>query len=597
MMMPLFDPRFLPVTPEEVAARGWDRLDVILVTGDSYIDSPFIGTAVIGRVLENAGYRVGIIAQPAVDSPADITRLGEPRLFWGVTGGSVDSMVANTTANKWRRKSDDYTPGGLNDRRPDRAVIAYANLIRRYFKPTLPIVLGGIEASLRRIAHYDFWSDAVRRSILFDAKAEYLLYGMAEQSVLALAAALKAGQAVTGLRGLCYIAKQPPAGYLELPPYENVVADRLAFIDMFHAFYRNNDPLTARGLFQRHADRCLVQNPPAPYPSQAELDAVYGLPFQRAQHPYYESQGPVKALETIRFSISTHRGCYGECNFCAIAVHEGRTVRWRSEESILAEAEALIRLPGFKGYIQDVGGPTANMYGFECRKKLASGACEDKRCLYPVVCQALRTDHSPQLKLLRALRAIPGIKKVFVASGLRYDLLLDDQAHGDEYLVEIVTHHVSGQLKVAPEHSENHVLARMGKPGQDALLRFKRRFDDLSSQAHKDQFLTYYLIAAHPGCTEADMLRLKQFASQELHIAPEQVQIFTPTPSTYSSLMYYTGLDPFSRQPLFVEKDIARRERQKEIVTSKAPAQERGRPASGEKRRPPDRQDRRGSRK
>jgi uncharacterized radical SAM protein YgiQ len=577
------DGQFLPVTPEEVAARGWDRLDVILVSGDSYIDSPFIGTAVIGRVLEAAGYRVGIIAQPVIDSPTDITRLGEPRLFWGVTGGSVDSMVANTSANRWRRKNDDYTPGGLNNRRPDRAVITYTNLIRRYFKSTCPIVLGGIEASLRRVAHYDFWSDAVRRSILFDAKADYLLYGMAEGSVLALAAAFKAGQAVTGLRGLCYIARQPPAGYLELPPYETVADDRLAFIEMFHAFYNNNDPLTAHGLFQRHAGRYLVQNPPAPYASQVELDAVYALPFQRAQHPYYEQQGPVKALETIRFSISTHRGCYGECSFCAIAVHEGRTVRWRSQESILTEAQTLTQLPGFKGYLQDVGGPTANMYGFECKKKLASGACEDKRCLYPIVCRALKPDHSPQVRLLRALRALPGIKKVFVASGIRYDLVMADQAHGDAYLGEIVTHHVSGQLKVAPEHSENSVLARMGKPGQESLLRFKRRFDELSSLAHKNQFLTYYLIAAHPGCTEADMLRLKQFASQELHLSPEQVQIFTPTPSTYSSLMYYTGLDPFSRQPLFVEKDIARRERQKEIVTGKPGAQAGSRGDVGEK--------------
>ncbi len=561
------DSRFLPTTPEEMASRGWDRLDVILVTGDSYIDSPYIGTAVIGRVLEGAGYRVGVIAQPAIDSPADITRLGEPRLFWGVTGGSVDSMVANTSANRWRRKSDDYTPGGVNNRRPDRAVIAYANLIRRHFKPTCPIVLGGIEASLRRVAHYDFWSDSVRRSILFDAKSDYLLYGMAEGSVLALAAAMKAGQPVTGIRGLSYIARTPPEGYLELPSYETVAADKLAFIDMFHAFYHNNDPLTAKGLFQRHADRCLVQNPPAACSTQAQLDAIYQLPFQRAQHPYYERQGAVKALETIRFSVSTHRGCYGECNFCAIAVHEGRTVRWRSQESILAEAETLTHLPGFKGYIQDLGGPTANMYGFECRKKLERGACEDRRCLYPAVCPALKPNHDPQVRLLRAVRSIPGVKKVFVASGLRYDMILEDKAHGDAYLEEIVTHHVSGQLKVAPEHSENHVLARMGKPGQDSLLRFKRRFDELSSRAHKDQYLTYYLIAAHPGCTEADMARLKQFASQELHLLPEQVQIFTPTPSTYSSLMYYTGLDPFSRQPVFVEKDIARRERQKEIVT------------------------------
>ena len=568
---------FLPTSPDELHQRGWDRLDIILVTGDSYIDSPFIGAAVIGRVLSQAGYRVGIIAQPDITSPADITRLGEPRLFWGVTAGSVDSMVANYTASQHKRRSDDYTPGGVNNRRPDRASIVYTNLIRRNFKNTRPIVLGGIEASLRRVVHYDYWSDALRRSILFDAKADILLYGMAEQTVLALARTLQSDGDATQLRGLCYIAKEPPADYLELPSFEAVTADKLVFIDMFHAFYHNTDPLTARGLYQRHGDRCLVQNPPAEYPTQAEMDAVAALPFQYAQHPYYERQGVVKALETIRFSISTHRGCYGECNFCAIAVHEGRTVRWRSADSIAAEAERIIQLSDFKGYIQDVGGPTANMYGFECHKKLTLGACEDKRCLYPVICKALKPDHQPQIELLRRLQRLPGVKKVFVASGIRYDMVLADERHGKEYLKEIVADHVSGQLKVAPEHTEDHVLAKMGKPGQGDLIKFKTLFDSLSAEAHKNQFLTYYLIAAHPGCTEGDMHRLKQFASHELHISPEQVQIFTPSPSTYSSLMYYTGLDPFSRQPVFVEKDPARRQRQKEIVVDKPAAPEHAR--------------------
>ena len=568
---------FLPTTPAELRQRGWDQLDVILVSGDSYIDSPFIGAAVIGRMLEEAGFRVGIIAQPDLTSPADITRLGEPRLFWGVTAGCVDSMVANTTPSRFKRKKDDYTPGGLNTRRPDRASMAYTNLIRRFFKNTGPIVLGGIEASLRRVAHYDFWSDSLRRSILFDAKADYLLYGMSEQSVLALARAFKNGDDPTQVRGLCYISRQAPEGYLELPSYEDVCADKAAFINMFHTFYHNNDPLTAKGLYQRHADRLLVQNPPWPYATQAEMDAMYNLPFQRTQHPYYEQQGPVTALETIQFSINTHRGCYGECNFCAIAVHEGRTVRWRSPESIVAEAERITQMPNFKGYILDVGGPTANMYGFECHKKLKSGACDDRRCLYPQVCQSLKPDHQPQIDLLRRLRRIPGIKKVFVASGIRYDMVVADQLHGQDYVKEIAEEHVSGQLKLAPEHSEKHVLAAMGKPGSDDLLRFKKWFDSYSERAGKKQFLTYYLIAAHPGCNEGDMLRLKQFVSRELHISPEQVQLFTPTPSTYSSLMYYTGLDPFTLKPLFVEKDISRREKQKAIVVEKpsAPPAER----------------------
>jgi uncharacterized radical SAM protein YgiQ len=585
---------FLPTTPAEVKRLGWDALDVILVTGDSYIDSPFIGTAVIGKVLLNAGYRVGVIAQPDPKTDADISRLGEPRLFWGVTAGSIDSLVANYTALKKPRRSDDYTPGGENNRRPDRATMVYTNIIRRASKRmqrsdsevsdfgsaartaerrTPPIVMGGIEASLRRVAHYDFWSDSLRRSLLFDAKADYILYGMAENATLEFAAALRDGQDPRSVRGLCYISKEKRAGYLELPSYETVVEDKLAFIDMFNTFYKNNDPISARGLYQQHGDRFLVQNPPAPYQTQAELDAVYALDFERSQHPYYEAQGPVRALETIRFSISTHRGCYGECNFCAIAVHEGRTVRWRSPQSILDEAERLISHPEFKGYIQDLGGPTANMYGFECTKKLKSGACPAKRCLSPEICPLLEVDHRPQRALLRQVRQLPQVKKVFVASGLRYDMILGDALCGDSYLREIVEHHVSGQLKVAPEHTENNVLDLMGKPGSDSLLKFKDKFDRLSRLAGKPQFLTYYLIAAHPGCSAQDMLRLKKFTSEKLHVNPEQVQIFTPTPSTYSSLMYYTELDPFTRRPLFVEKDPRRKERQKDIITRKPAAE------------------------
>ncbi|MGD0879327.1 MAG: YgiQ family radical SAM protein [Anaerolineales bacterium] len=574
---------FLPTTSDEVKNLGWDGLDVILVTGDSYIDSPFIGTAVIGKVLAHAGYRVGVIAQPDISGVADIGRLGLPRLFWGVTAGSIDSMVANYTALKKPRKSDDYTPGGLNTRRPDRATIVYSNLIRHLVNKntdktlriskapclTAPIVLGGIEASLRRVAHYDFWDDAIRRSVLFDAKAGYILYGMAEKAVLEFAAALRDGQDPHSIRGLCYIAKEPPPGYLELPAYETVAQDKAAFTEMFHLFYRNNDPISAHGLVQKHADRYLVQNPPALTETQIELDAIYALDFERRQHPFYEQQGRVKALETIAFSISTHRGCYGECNFCAISVHEGTTVRWRSPESILAEAARLARDPDFKGYIQDLGGPTANMYGFECGRKLAKGICSVKRCVYPEVCPLMKVDHQPQIDLLRKVRQISGVKKVFVASGIRYDMLQCDKEHGDAYLREVVEHHVSGQMKVAPEHTQEQVLELMGKPGTASLLEFKTRFDDLNRLAGKRQFLTYYLIAAHPGCTEADMQNLRLFASRKLRIHPEQVQVFTPTPSTYSSLMYYTEIDPFTGQPLFVEKDARRKERQKEIVTDK----------------------------
>ncbi len=570
---------FLPTTQKEITRLGWDQADVILITGDSYIDSPFIGVAIIGKILINAGYKVGIIAQPDIQSPDDITRLGEPRLFWGVSAGSIDSMVANYTATGKPRRSDDYTPGGRNTKRPNRATLVYANLIRRYFKNTAPIVLGGVEASLRRIAHYDFWSDAIRRSVLFDAKADYLLYGMAEGSVLELARHLKEGKDPQSIRGLCYISHAIPEGYLELPSYETIINDDDAFIEMFHQFYHNNDPLNARGLAQLHRDRYLIQNPPYPYLSQNEMDQVYSLDFENDQHPYYAQKGNVKALETIRFSIPTHRGCYGECRFCAIAVHEGRTIRWRSEESILREAHEMSEEPDFNGYILDLSAPTSNMYGFECPVKLKKGACQDKSCIYPEICSALPVDHQKQTQLLKKIRALPGVKKVFIGSGLRYDLILADQAQGQAYLEELVEHHVSGQLKVAPEHSQPDVLQRMGKPTRESLLAFKRRFDALSQKIGKKQFLSYYLIAAYPGCTTADMHALKRFASQELNVLPDQVQVFTPTPSTYASVMYATGKDPFTGEKLFVEKNPAGKQKQKEVITgrNRPPRQHRSR--------------------
>ncbi len=568
---------FLPTTKDELKSLGWDRVDIILITGDTYIDNPYFGVAVIGKVLLNAGFKVGVIAQPDIHSDLDITRLGEPKLFWGVTAGSIDSMVANYTATQKRRKSDDYTPGGQNNRRPDRAVIVYSNLIRTYFKNTRPIVLGGIEASLRRIAHYDYWSDSIRRSILFDAKADILVYGMAEKAINELAECLKQGRDYKNLSGICFISRDKmDAPYIELPSFNRVNSDKNAFIDMFHLFYQNTDPLTAKRLIQQHDNRFLIQNPPAALLTQSELDAIFELEFENDIHPFYKKMGEVKALETIRFSIMTHRGCYGECNFCAIGVHQGRTVQWRSEKSILKEARRLTEFPGFKGYILDVGGPTANMYGFECQKKLEHGVCTHKRCIFPEICPQLRPNHQKQIQLLRKLRQIKGIKKVFVASGIRYDLLLHDEQYGKSYLQEIVNHHVSGQLKVAPEHSAGHVLNLMGKPNFDDLLEFKQLFDKYSAASDKKQFLTYYLIAAHPGCTEGDMQKLKNQVSRLLKMNPEQVQIFTPTPSTYSSLMYYTEMDPFSRKKIFVEKNLVKKEAQKENLTGKKIFKKRG---------------------
>ncbi len=562
--------KFLPTTKDELRKLGWDQLDIVLVSGDSYIDSPFIGIAVIGRYLVAHGFRVGIIAQPDPSSEQDITRLGEPKMFWGVSGGSVDSMVANYTASKKKRRSDDFTPGGINNRRPDRAVIAYSNLIRRYFKRTRPIILGGIEASLRRVAHYDYWSDKIRKSVLFDAKADALVYGMGEKTILRLAEAFRQGDDWRKTNGVCYISNKPPGDYIKLPSVSEVQRSKTKFTEMFHAFYRNNDPITARGLHQRTDTRYLVQNPPESHLSQEEMDKIYEIDFALEQHPYYQKSGNVKALDTIRFSLATHRGCYGECNFCAIAVHQGQTVRWRSEQSIVKEAKRFKSHARFRGVISDAGGPTANMYGFECRRKLKKGCCEDKRCLSPSLCPVMKPDHSQQVSLLKKLSAVEGVKKVFVASGIRYDLIIGDKRSGRKYLNQLVNDHTSGQLKVAPEHTEDSVLKLMGKPDAAVLSKFNAMFSEAVAHSEKDQFLTYYLIAAHPGCTDDEMKQLKSYTSRHLRINPEQVQIFTPLPSTYSALMYYTERDPFTGKRLFVEKDINRKKKQKDILTRKS---------------------------
>ena len=560
---------FLPTTKKELQTLGWEKPDVILITGDAYIDSPFSGVAVIGRILMNAGYRTAIIAQPDIQSDIDIKRLGEPNLFWGISGGCVDSMVANYTASKKRRKSDDYTPGGQNVKRPDRAVIRYANLIRQYYKQTVPIVLGGIEASLRRISHYDFWSNKLRQSVLLDAKADYLIYGMGEKAIIQLAKALENNISGEHIRGLCYISKEPVPEYTTLPSYEDVKKSKTSFTKMFHIFYKNNDPKTATGLCQKHGARYLIQNPPANHLSQSELDEIHEFDFERAIHPFYRKEGKVKALDTIQFSMTTHQGCYGECNFCAISVHQGRTVRWRSQDSIINEAKMIAQRPDFKGTITDAGGPTANMYGFECKKKLQKGSCQDKRCLFPNICKQLKPNHSHLISLLSELKKIKGVKNVFTASGIRYDLIFADLQHGRKYLKQVVLKHVSGQLKIAPEHTEDEILELMGKPGTKQLIQFKKEFDALTRQSGKNQFLTYYMIAAHPGCTDDNMKNLKRFCNNVLKTSPEQVQIFTPTPSTYSSLMYYTGKNPFNGGKLFTEKNLVKSEKQKQIVTNR----------------------------
>ena len=560
---------FIPTTKEEAKKLGWQKFDVILVTGDTYIDSIYNGAAVIGKLLIRDGYRVGIIAQPNVNKDEDIRRLGEPELLWGISAGCVDSMVANYTATKRKRRQDDFTPGGINDRRPDRASMVYTNIIRKNFKDTVPIVLGGIEASLRRVVHYDFWQNKLHHSILFDSKADYLIYGMGEKTILELAKKLKRKKSHENIRGLCYISHKPKYEYIQIPSYEECINSKDKFAEMFEHFYQNNDPLSARGLYQKTGERYLIQNPPQYNPSIEEIDSFHELNFERDVHPLYGKDGKVRALDTIRFSILTHRGCYGECNFCAIAVHQGRTIVSRSQDSIIREAKEFTKDKKFKGIISDVGGPTANMYDYECKKKLKVGMCDHMRCVHPETCKGLKPTHKPSLNILHEIRRLPGVRKAFVASGIRYDLVADDKQFGYEYLKEIAVHHTSGQLKIAPEHTNGRVLNLMGKPGMKALEDFKSMFYKHSHQAGKQQFLTYYFIAAHPGCTEKEMKELKVFASEKLKINPEQVQIFTPTPSTYSTLMYYTEKNPWTGEKVFVEKDTNRKQHQKDLVVEK----------------------------
>ena len=564
---------FIPTTREEMVSRGWDSLDVIIVSGDTYTDNSYNGSAVIGHWLIKNGFRVGIIAQPDISKPNDITRLGMPNLFWSVSAGCVDSMVANYTAVQKFRKDDDFTPGGKNDRRPDRACIAYSNLIKKYAKGK-PIVLGGIEASLRRTAHYDYWSDSIRRSILFDAKADAITYGMAELSNLSLAESIRDGHEWREIPGICYISNNPKDNYIEMPSYEDCSNDKTAFMDSFKTFRDNCDPITAKGLMQKHGDRYLIQNPPSRLLTTEELDELYEMDFENAVHPYYLKDGPVKAMQTIRNSVTTHRGCYGDCSFCAIAVHQGRTVVSRSEESIIREVKNYASNSRFNGVIQDVGGPTANMYGIECLLKQKNGVCKDKRCLGDKPCPSLRINHSRQIGLLNRIRSVEGVKKVFVNSGIRYDMILADKEKGDDYLRLLINNHISGQMKIAPEHVSRRVLKTMGKPGPEKLKEFKDRFYRCAEECNKDLFLTYYFIAAHPGCRDSDMQELSRFCQKELKINPEQVQIFTPTPSTVSTAMYHSGTD-MDGNPVFSEHNNKRKIDQKYTVVRRKDAQHR----------------------
>jgi uncharacterized radical SAM protein YgiQ len=571
--------RFLPTTREEMAARGWDELDVLIVNGDAYVDHPAFGGAIIGRFLEARGFRVGMIAQPSWKDPADVARLGRPRLMVGVTAGNLDSMLNKLTAQKKVRSEDQYSPGGRTGLRPNRASIVYANLCRQAF-PGLPVVLGGIEASLRRIAHYDYWSDQIRRSVLLDAKADLLIFGMGERPVWEVAERLRRGQDVRSIRDVRgtgvvlrkgeWEAVRPSeyvtdGGTVILPSHEEVLADKRAFAEMSRAFQMETNPGNARPLLQPHGAEAVYLNPPAFPLETADMDELYDLPFARVPHFSYGE--PIPAYETVKHSIVTMRGCFGGCTFCSITEHEGRVIQSRSAESILREVRALRRQGDFHGTITDLGGPTANMYQMRCKDEEIERACRRMSCVFPEVCDNLGTDHGPLLQVMKAVREEPGVRKVFIASGVRYDLA----ERSPEFVAALARHHTGGQLSVAPEHSKKEVLDRMKKPGIESYERFVEQFSCESQKAGKDQHLVPYFISGHPGSTLRDMVDLAIYLKRS-GLRPRQVQDFIPTPMSMATCMYYTGLDPFTRKPVYTAKDLREKRLQKALLLYWDPA-------------------------
>ena len=545
-------PRILPMSLQEANTLGIEQFDVILISGDAYVDHPSFGTALIGRVLWDAGYSVGIIAQPDWKKDDDFLKLGRPRLFFGISSGNVDSLVNNFTPNLRRRRSDVYSPGGVC-RRPDRALIIYTNKVHALF-PGVPIIVGGIEASLRRFAHYDYWSDSVRQSILADAPASILVYGMGESPIREVAMRLEKGEHIEEIRDVAGTTvleeigkwrREPLKGSLVIPSYSEVSKDKRKYAEAFALHYGEQDPFCGRTVVQPHPKTVIIQNCPARPLTAEELDDIYELPFTRVAHPSY--QEPIPALEPVKFSITSHRGCFGSCSFCALTHHQGRIVQSRSADSIVREAVLLTRMPGFKGIIQDIGGPTANMYGLIC-PRWKQGACREKLC--SAECPTLDKDHSRQVELLRRLRKIPGVKRVFIGSGIRHDLVMADSS---PYLEDLCRYHVSGHLKIAPEHVSRSVTKCMHKPPKEVLQAFRARFDAVSRAVGKEQYLLPYLMSGHPGCTVGDMVELAEFL-RDNHMYTEQVQDFTPTPMTVSTAMYYTGLDPFTLAPVHVPK-------------------------------------------
>ena len=554
--------------------RGWDRADFVLVTGDAYVDHPSFGVALIGRLLESRGYRVAVLAQPDWRSPEAFRRFGRPRLGFLIGSGCVDSMVNHYSVFRRRRSRDVYSPGAKAGRRPDRALLVYAGCARQAYRD-VPVILGGLEASLRRLGHYDYWDDRVRRSVLMDAKADMLIYGMGERAVIEIAEALDAGidvKDIGWIRGTCVRRKKPDIyeDDIVLPPFGRISGkdadSRRAYAESFALQYRSNDPVNGRRLLEEYENKYyVIQNPPQPVLERMELDDLYALPFERDYHPVYEAEGGVPAITEVKYSVTGNRGCFGGCAFCAITYHQGREVRSRSTESVLAEIRRMTQDPSFKGYVHDIGGPTANFRHPSCEKQRTAGMCRERDCLYPRPCRLLEADHSEYLDLLEQAREIPGVKKVFIRSGIRYDYMLADREHGKAFLDALCAHHVSGTLKVAPEHICDEVLARMHKPGREVFDRFCRLYTGANRKLGKKQYMIPYFISSHPGSTLEDAVELALYL-KETGFVPDQVQDFYPTPGTLATCMYYTEMDPLTMQPVYVAKSLHEKKLQRALL-------------------------------
>ena len=562
---------FLPVSREDMEKRGWDELDFLYISGDAYVDHPSFGHAIISRVLEKHGYKVGIIALPDWKSVNDFKKLGRPKLGVLVSAGNIDSMVNHYTASKKKRSDDAYAPGNKAGQRPDRATIVYCNRIREAFGQ-IPILIGGIEASLRRFAHYDYWDDKIRRSILLDSKADILMYGMGERQIVEIADCLASGMNVkhiTYIPGTCYLSDSNEIeNSIEIPSYEECADSKKAYADSCRIQYYEQNPYKGKILVQKHGDKYLVQNIPQEPLSTKELDSVYSLNYMKTYHPMYEEMGGIEAIKEVKFSLVSSRGCFGSCNFCALAFHQGRIVTARSQQSIINEAKQMVWDPEFKGYIHDVGGPTANFRAPACSKQLTNGACKDKQCLYPSPCKNMNIDHSEYLSLLRKLREIDGVKKVFIRSGIRFDYLINDK--NDEFFYELCEHHVSGQLKVAPEHISDNVLKYMGKPENSVYNKFSEKFYKINEKIGKKQYLVPYLMSSHPGSTLHDAIKLALYLKKN-GINPQQVQDFYPTPGTLSTCMFYTGLNPLTMEKVYVPKSPKEKAMQRALLQYRNP--------------------------